>query len=260
MKRIFVLFALLLSLFLLTSCSDNDFKSLYKDSEYERVVEITNNLLSENITEASLYYNFIANYRLSNMLEATKSAELYYYLFDNNKSHRILVLRMMLFNSLPEIAYEAGKELMSLTDFSKNDNIQYYKVLNDNELFTAASKHLSEISSSLTAGEIAYAVINGNAPTWQIISSLDNLYKVEGVSKDFVRAIKLALPIVVERDGIDYISILLKDTYDGSADYSIVLGDFYYAIGESELALNYWSNAAPKDPKEIHNREKLLLR
>ena len=149
---------------------------------------------------------------------------------------------------------------MRHSSFTKNDNIQYYKVLNDNGFLTAASNHLSEISASLTAGEVAYAVINGNAPTWQIISSLDNLYKAEGVSRNFVSAIKLALPIVVERDGIDYIPILLKDTYDGSPDYSIVLGDFYFAIGERELALKYWNNAASTYPKEIQNREKLFLR
>lgn len=260
MRRIsIILISLLLSLFLLTSCTNSKLKSLYKSEEYEEVLVLASEILDEKITEPALYYACASNYRLNNLKEATRLSELYYYLFDD-KDHRKTILRLMLFNSEPELAYQAALELTSTTVLSKTDNIQYYKVLNDNELYTAASKHLSDLMNQLTPGEAAFAVINGNAPTWQIISSLDNLYAKEGVSKDFVSAIKLALPIVAKSDGLDYIPILLKDTYDGSADYSIVLGDFYYSVGEDELAIKYWNNAAPIYPKVIQEREKLILR
>lgn len=261
MKRILILIALLLlSLGIAFFFFVDSPKKLYNKGKYEEVIELTEKSLSKKITEDDLYYNCAAYLKLNENTESQKKAELYYYLFDNNKDHRISILRTLLFTSEPELAYDAAQEMMELTDFSKSDNIQYYKVLNDNELFTAASKHLSEISQFLSVGEVAFAVINGNAPTWQILSSLDNLYAKEGVSKDFVTAIKLALPIVVRRDGLDYIPILLNDTYDGSADYSIVLGDFYYSVGEDELAIKYWSNAAPIYPEEIQEREKLLSR
>lgn len=261
MKRIIILGTLLL--FLISACFlffHDSVKDLYNKGLYEEVVLKTTKSLNKKITENDLYYNCAALSKLNKKTETREKAELYYYLFEKNKDHRISILRILLFTSEPALAYEAAQEMKNLVTFNKSDNIQYYKVLNDNELFTAASKHLSEISGTLSPGEVAFAVINGNAPTWQILSSLDNLYTKEGVSKDFVSAIKLALPIVVSRDGIDYIPILLKDTYDGSADYSIVLGDFYYAIGEDELAIKYWSNAAPIYPKEIAEREKLISR
>lgn len=261
MKRKLFLTALLLSLLLLSSCFNQNYPKLYKKGEYERVAEITDALLKEGIDEKNLYYSTVAQYKLNERETTRKKAELYYYLFDDGpKEHRINVLRLIMYLSEPELAYEAAKELISKSELSKADNIQYYKILNDNSLFTAASKHLAEISPQLTPGEAVFAVINGNAPTWQILSSLDNLYSIEGVSKDFVSAIKLALPIVVSRDGLEYIPILLKDTYDGSADYSIVLGDFYYAVGDNASAIKYWSNAAPIYPDLIREREKLVLR
>lgn len=257
MRRIIIILLLLLSL---SSCESRNFKKLYESGSYELLYSKTSTKLSKGLNEEALYYNALASYKMNDFTTTAKRAELYYYIYeDEDDENRRSILRLMLYTAEPNLAYEAANELMESYKFNKADSVQYYKILNQIELYTAASKYLSEIRSSFTTAEVAFAVINADAQSWQILAAMEDLYKEEGVSENFLSAAKLAFPMMTKKEGLSSVELFISKTYNKEADYALLLGDFYFSIRDKDKALNYWSDAFKEYPNIVEERSKLIF-
>lgn len=256
MQRIsFVFFVLFL--FLLSSCSKNtfDYAGAFKQAKYESILENAEIELKNDIKGEALYYRGAAYYQLGNYTESFRSAYLYYLLNDSSSENYYDSLRIILHTSpYNEIALEAGSLLKDENMLLKQNAIKYYQELVISGDVNAAEEFFQTISGSLSASEIAMMNIVSEAPSGKILSSLESLYSSEGLSSGFIEAMKLAIPLFINRH--DGIMLCELAGYGDASDpaYALSLGDLMYSINDMEMARRFWLDASEAFPMQTDFR------
>ncbi len=256
MKKL-ILFCILCLLFL-SSCSKINLEKLYNSGDYQAVYDSSTELLKEEFSSSALYYKALASYRLGFQSDAVNSARLFILLYPREADEKIAMERVVLHYGDMLSSLEAGEHLESDNMLSKEDSIQYYKVLIDNGLYTRATVFLRTLDSILNKAEFAFCLINGNAPIWQITYALDNLYSEEGCSTAFLSGVRAMISSLDPKTESNSVSIFLDRTFDGNSQYAIIIGDFYYSIKQYDKMRYYWNLAKEDYPEAIDVRLRIV--
>ncbi len=226
MKRGILLFFVLLSFFILSSCSQDNPYKLYKKGLYEEAFSAAESKIisSGKIDEKNLYVKAASLYNMKEFSAAKEAAKAYFYLFDGNKKRRESILRILLFTDSTELALSCGEELYSLKELTKEDVIQYYTVLNSLERYGEAERVLDNAKNMLSDREIIFAMVNGKARTDSVISMCEEIYKKEGdITPGFVTYMSIVLNFLEERGDRDKLIPFIRRTYSDKNGYTELL-------------------------------------
>ena len=80
------------------------------------------------------------------------------------------------------------------------------------------------------------------------------LYDSEGISNNFISMVNKAFNIFSKREYRVKTESFIKETFDGNAQYALIIGDFFYSISEIEKAMYYWNYAKDMYPNAYRNR------
>ena len=258
MKRFILIFFILLSFFILSSCKKETPYKLYKAGKYQESYDLLSSNDLGKIDEVTLYLKAANLYNLHRYKEARNSAELYYYLFNKDKAHRESILRILLFTDSSELGILSGKELYEMKELTKEGMMQYYKLLNDNGRFTEAETFLSSVSSSLSDNEAFFTIINGNAQSIKLVTTLDEVFNREGLSSNFINLVSLSIPTLIVRGDEDYILPLINRTYSFNPHYALVIGDLYFSLNDYDMAEKYWREASSEFSDGVAERLEII--
>ena len=248
----YILVLCLLPLFLLSSCKDSSLSDLAKDNQWNQVaIEAKRKIDDKGIEKESLYYYAIALYYTGQYEEAIHSARIYILMYDKSSP---VILKILLYKGVSQEAYSAGEVLFDLNAMNSSDKIQFFKVLNDLGRIDEAGLLISDLKNSLPVYDYCFALINGNATSMLILESLEMLYKSEGISNNFLSIADKAFNIFSKREYRVKPQSFIEDTFDGNAQYALIIGDFYYSIMDKDKALYYWSYAKDMYPNAYRTR------
>lgn len=250
MKRIsYVFFVLVLLVF--SSCSKEsfDYAAAFREGGYQEILDAAQKELATTIEGEALYYKAAALYQLGRDNEAFRSSFLYFLLNDESSDNYYDSLRIVLHTSpYNDIAIDAGGLLEDNNMLLKQNAIKYYQELVSSGDMNAAEEFFQSIAGSLSVNEVAMMNIVSEAPSGKILSSLESLYGSEGLSKSFIDAMKLAIPLFINRgDGMMLFDLAVHGDGDDPA-YALSLGDLMYSIDETEMARRFWSDAGEAYP------------
>ena len=228
----------ILLLFFLFSCSESDeIEVLYRSGDYEAALEMSNELLGNQLSENALYWKMLSSWALSMNDDASDAASLYLLLYpEEDDSHHLMVLRAVLFlDNNKAKAIEAGKELYSASLLGKAGASRLYKLLCEAEA-PMADELYSYVRPLLTSTENAYLLIDSEASSEMIILALEAMYE----------------------DREDMIVSLALSTAPEDPELSITIGDLLYSLGDYRNAAEYWAKGREKSPEGYRIRMRLL--
>ena len=252
MIRMIRLLLIVSSLLFLISCNKNDLDRIAKEGDWERVLQLSDEIISsKGLEKEALYYNAISLYYTGNYVKAVDSSRLYVLMYDDNNP---VILKILLYKGVKEEAYSAGLVLFQNKAMNSSDKTQYFKVLNDLGRIDEASMMISDLKESLPVYDYCFALINGNATSMLILESLEMLYDSEGISNNFISMVNKAFNIFSKREYRVKPESFIKETFDGNAQYALIIGDFFYSISEIEKAMYYWNYAKDMYPNAYRNR------
>ena len=252
MIRMIRLLLIVSSLLFLVSCNKNDLDRIAKEGDWERVLQLSDEIISsKGLEKEALYYNAISLYYTGNYVKAVDSSRLYVLMYDDNNP---VILKILLYKGVKEEAYSAGLVLFQNKAMNSSDKTQYFKVLNDLGRIDEASMMISDLMESLPVYDYCFALINGNATSMLILESLEMLYDSEGISNNFISMVNKAFNIFSKREYRVKPESFIKETFDGNAQYALIIGDFFYSISEIEKAMYYWNYAKDMYPNAYRNR------
>ena len=256
MKRIScVFFVLILLSFISCSKDSYDYASAFRQGEYQGILDAAEKELSDTIEGEALYYKAAALYQLGQYDEAFRSSFLYFLLNDESSANYYDSLRIVLHTSpYNNIALDAGGLLEDNNMLLKQNAIKYYQELVSSGDMNAAEEFFQSIAGSLSVNEIAMMNIISEAPSGKILSSLESLYGSQGLSAAFMDAMKLAIPLFINRGDGMMLYDLAGHGDGGDPAYALSLGDLMYSINEPELARRFWSDAGEAFPVQTDLR------
>ena len=252
MMRIKKLVLILFALLFLVSCDKNDLDDIAKTGDWDRVKELTTEIIeTKGLEKEALYYNALSLYYTKSYNDAVDAARIYILMYDKTNP---IILKILLYKGISQEAYSAGETLIELNAMNSNDKIQFFKVLNDLDRIDEAALLISDLKNSLPVYNYCFALINGNATSMLILESLEMLYKEEGISNNFLSIADKAFNIFSNREYRVKPQSFIEDTFDGNAQYALIIGDFYFSIMEKDKALYYWSYAKDMYPNAYRTR------
>ena len=252
MMRIVKLVLIFSSFLFLVSCNKNDLDDIAKTGDWERVKNIsTETIESKGLEKEALYYNALSLYYTGNYKNAVDSARIYILMYDKNSP---VILKILLYKGVSQEAYSAGEILFELNAMNSSDKIQFFKVLNDLGRIDEAGLLISDLKESLPVYDYCFALINGNATSMLIQESLEMLYKEEGISNNFLSIADKAFDIFSKREYRAKPQSFIESTFDGNAQYALIIGDFYYKIQDKDKAIYYWNYAKDMYPNAYKTR------
>ena len=246
-------FVLILSSFLfLVSCNKEDLSDKAKEGDWDRVRTLSQEMINDKgIEKESLYYYSLSSYYTGAYKDAVDASRLYILMYDKNSP---VILKILLYKGISQEAYDAGKRINELNALNSSDKIQLFKVLNDLNYVDEASLLISDLKDTLPVYDYCFALINGNATSMQLLESLEMLYEEEGVSNNFISFADKVFKIFTNREYRTKPQPFIEKTFDGNAQYSMIIGDFYYRISDVEKALYYWDFAKDMYPNAYKTR------
>lgn len=255
--RTFILLLLFLSLFSCTPKDDFDYKGLYEKREYEKILEHASIVNSNHIEEDALYYKSLCLYVMGDMEGAFNSSYLYTLLFDEKSDYYRDANKIVLHSadkSDDEIALESYEYLRDTDQLSKNNKIvSYQRLVRQGEKEEADRLYL-ELKNLLTTYEETLMHITAENDSERIVNSLFSLYEEKGLSEDFISAMKLAIPLFINRNEGSSLMPLVNKGNLGDDSYSMLIGDLMYSLGNTSMARFYWKQASDSFPDEIEIR------
>ena len=252
MMRIIKLVLILSSFIFLVSCNKNDLDDIAKIGDWDKVKDITTEIIeSKGLEKEALYYNALSLYYTGNYKEAVDAARIYILMYDKSSP---VILKILLYKGVSQEAYSAGEVLFDLNAMNSSDKIQFFKVLNDLGRIDEAGLLISDLKNSLPVYDYCFALINGNATSMLILESLEMLYKSEGISNNFLSIADKAFNIFSKREYKVKPQGFIESTFDGNAQYALIIGDFYYKIQDKDKAIYYWNYAKDMYPNAYKTR------
>ena len=252
MMRIIKLVLILSSFIFLVSCNKNDLDDIAKIGDWDKVKDITTEIIeSKGLEKEALYYNALSLYYTGNYKEAVDAARIYILMYDKSSP---VILKILLYKGVSQEAYSAGEVLFDLNAMNSSDKIQFFKVLNDLGRIDEAGLLISDLKNSLPVYDYCFALINGNATSMLILESLEMLYKSEGISNNFLSIADKAFNIFSKREYKVKPQGFIESTFDGNAQYALIIGDFYYKIQDKDKAIYYWNYAKDMYPNAYRTR------
>ena len=252
MMRIIKLVLILSSFIFLVSCNKNDLDDIAKTGDWDKVKDITTEIIeSKGLEKEALYYNALSLYYTGNYKEAVDAARIYILMYDKSSP---VILKILLYKGVSQEAYSAGEVLFDLNAMNSSDKIQFFKVLNDLGRIDEAGLLISDLKNSLPVYDYCFALINGNATSMLILESLEMLYKSEGISNNFLSIADKAFNIFSKREYSVKPQGFIESTFDGNAQYALIIGDFYYKIQDKDKAIYYWNYAKDMYPNAYKTR------
>ena len=252
MMRIVKLVLILSSFLFFVSCNKNDLDDIAKTGDWERVKNIsTETIESKGLEKEASYYNPLSLYYTGNYKNAVDSARIYILMYDKTSP---VILKILLYKGVSQEAYSAGEILFELNAMNSSDKIQFFKVLNDLGRIDEAVLLISDLKESLPVYDYCFALINGNATSMLIQESLEMLYKEEGISNNFLSIADKAFNIFSKREYRANPQSFIESTFDGNAQYALIIGDFYYKIQDKDKAIYYWNYAKDMYPNAYKTR------
>lgn len=250
--------SLVFCLFFFASCSKSGISTSYSSGEYENAYNKAVIMLSTRLDDDALFYKSLSASRLGYIDRCLDSARLYLLLFNKDNDRTIAMERMILYYGNPSESLQVGEELYSRNSLTKDDSIQYYKLLMDSSQQDRANQLLENIYPTLTSSEYTFCLINGCAPTWQVLDSLRNLYKESGSSDVFLQLVRFAILKLDRETDLRMMQEFLEETFDGNTEYAIILGDFFYDANNSDKTRFYWNIAQSDYPEAIDVRLQVI--
>lgn len=251
------LLVLFFCLLFFISCSDDDLSSLYDNREYAVVYEKSSRVLNEKFEPDALYYKAMAANRIGKYDESALASRLYLLLFSSDKDKTMAMERLVLHYGDKISALESGELLYRDDSLSKDDYIQFFKVLIDNGLYTKANTLLEEITLKLTKTEYSFCLINGGAPVWQIIKGLEDLYNAEGSSSNYLSNVRLAISKAQTKIELETIAEYLESAFDGNTQLALIIGDLFFNLSSNEKMEYYWDIAKKDYPDAVDVRRRI---
>ena len=80
------------------------------------------------------------------------------------------------------------------------------------------------------------------------------LYKSEGISNNFLSIADKAFNIFSKREYRVKPQGFIERTFDGNAQYALIIGDFYFNIQDKDKAIYYWNYAKDMYPNAYRTR------
>ena len=252
MMRMIKLILILSSFLFLFSCNKEDLDDIAKTGDWERVKTLSTEILeSKGLDKEPLFYNAVSLYYTGNYAKAVDSSRIYILMYEKNNP---VILKILLYKGVPEEAYSSGEILKSLNAMNSSDKIQYFKVLNDLGRIDEASLLISDLKENLPIYDYCFALLNGNATSMQLLDSLDLLYEEEGVSNNFLSIVDKAFNLFTNREYRVKPQAFIEKTFDGNAQYALIIGDFFYRINDRQKANYYWNYAKDMYPNAYKTR------
>lgn len=239
---------------LLFSCSKKEFSNLYNDGSYKEVYSLASTVTENKLDSTALYYKALSANRLGYNEESVKAAYLFVLLNDGSSDEKTAMERIILHYGEKEEALEVGKLLYSEGKLTKDDSIQYYKVLNDNRLYSNANDYLNELYMMLSDSEYLFCLINGGAELDIILEALNTINLNSGTSESFLTSIRMLLTKIDEPEEVVKLSRFFDKTFDGNTKYALIIGDFYFDHNNSAKMLYYWDIAKKDFPEAVKVR------
>ncbi|MBQ0071211.1 MAG: hypothetical protein KBS81_05050 [Spirochaetales bacterium] len=231
-----ILFLLLL---LFSSCEKEiNYKSYINSNSYQELYEVTTTQLEKSLSTDALYYKAVACYYLDKEEECANLTNLCLKLSSDDRTR---LLKMLLYKGALDEACTSGAELYQLNVMNSSDKVQYYRVLLKNNQMDTARSLIDELHGILTPYEYAYAVVTNKYPTQTMLDATLEVYRDEGITTRFLTLTKEILTIGTDRLHDKMLEAFIDETFDGSPQYALILGDFYYDNGYKNKALSYWA-------------------
>ena len=253
MRKLIKLSIILILLFSLFSCKNNNYEKLYSSSDYVSLIEITNKDIKSSLDSDMLYYRFMSLYKTYDYQEAAKNATLYYLLNSNNYDDRLHeALSITLFYSDNTLAKRAGAILKEHYELRKEEKIASFHVLMEEEDYDEATSYYNSIRGTLTAKEATEMLIATKASSVLIVANLEAWYSENGQDKKLVDEVISAISLLNTRgEGSLILSLALSLDRSDEPRLSLALGDLYYSLGYPQKARVYWGEASEAFPTLI---------
>lgn len=245
---------LLLSVLLLfSSCSGEDYASLYGQGEWQELANATAQALSRRIEAEALHYRLLALYRLEDYDGAVDAALLYaaMYTKDGQLDKGLEdALRILLYHSPDNsIRLEAARRLDSS---STSDQIAYFSALMAEGLYEEAAELYNSLRPSLSARTASWMCINSKASSTVICTNLEAWEAEEGRSAELRSAVLAAGRLMLSRGESALLLPTALSVYDGGDSvFAIMLGDIYAQMGDRSNASTYYSYAYSDYPETV---------
>ena len=98
MIRMIRLLLIVSSLLFLVSCNKNDLDRIAKEGDWERVLQLSDEIISsKGLEKEALYYNAISLYYTGNYVKAVDSSRLYVLMYDDNNP---VILKILLYKGV----------------------------------------------------------------------------------------------------------------------------------------------------------------
>ena len=264
MRRTSYLFIfMVLSIFILTSCTGQDYADLYSSGEYDTLLALCDEDLSSSIDPDALYYKMLCHYRLGQFEEANRSAIVYYAVADKDDDARLDdALRIILYyNDDSLLAVKAGERLCSRPGAGVDEKMSYFKALMATGDYEKAAELYNSIRGELTDRQAALMCIDSKASSTLIVSNLEAWVLADGRSDETRDAVMSAARILLARgEGQLLLSTALNVYQVGDSLLAILIGDIYAQMGIPGTASTYYSYAYEDFPQMTMSRLRALQR
>lgn len=250
MKRI-LFFLLIITLFLLISCLNKQPEGLYSASEYQEAIELSTDILKDNIDKDALYYRMMSYYKLKDYPKTCIDAELYIVLYNSDKDEKLHdTLRLSLYYSDAERAVVAGSFIESKFAMSKAETFAYFNALMLIEDYDKANAVYNNVRSSLSGKEATMLLSSAKASSVLILSNLELWYAEEGYSEELLNTVLGITNLFITRGEGELLLPILHQIEPECTNSRIFLsiGDIYAASNSIQKARIYYSMAEEDFP------------
>lgn len=253
-----MLAAIFLLCFFVSACSKDsfDYRSAYEEGRFDDILANAETVLSEELDEDALYYRALAYYVEGDMDESYAAARLFSLVYDDSdyaaQCHRIILHSAD--RSDDDVAIESGRYLSAESQLSKQDKIMMFQRLSRSGATEEADELYAELKNLLNPFEEAIMDIIAETDSTRILYSLESLYSVSGLSGDFIRAMKLAIPLFINRGESSLLLPLVEKGNLGDTSYMLLIGDLMYSMNNRLMAKFYWSQCMQDFPIQANLR------
>ncbi len=259
--RMFYRFCAILLFVFLSSCSaekESELETLFNDGQYQKVTERTSEILSETLDEESLYFRTLSEYRLGNSSSARDGSLFYLLAFDNDAPHYYDLAEILLRTSKGREALFAGNILYDSGHLSRIDYLPYYSALVSSDNMEMADDFFEAISPTLSEYDKTFFTISAERDSDRIVTSLESLYAFSGLDNSFISMMEKAIPLLIKRGDAAMLLNLISYGSGDSPEYSLYIGDVYFALGDMKEASAYWLKAMEAYPVQSDIRLRSL--
>ena len=259
--RMFYRFCAILLFVFLSSCSaekKSELETHFNEGQYSDVIDSASEILSETLDEEALYFRTLAEYRLGNSSSARDGSLFYLLAFGEDDSHYYDLAEILLRTSKGRKALFAGDILYDSGHLSRIDYLPYYSALVSSDNIERADDFFEAISPTLSEYDKAFFAISAERDSDRIVASLESLYAFSGLDNSFISIMEKAIPLLIKRGDAAMLLNLISYGSGDSPEYSLYIGDVYFALGDIKEASTYWLKAMEAYPVQSDIRLRSL--